>query len=84
MTNAEPPPEPATHDAECGPTPIEDTRLFSTKEVARTFSRSERTIRNWVRQGLIRPLRVGRAVFFSRDELERIISGPDISNHKES
>ena len=32
------------------------------------------TVRYWVRSGLLRPLKVGRSVYFERVELERFIS----------
>lgn len=38
--------------------------LMTTSEVAELFRRTDRTIRNWVRAGLLAPVRVGRAVFF--------------------
>ena len=38
--------------------------LMTTSEVAELFRRTDRTIRNWVRAGLLTPVRAGRAVFF--------------------
>ena len=47
--------------------------LLSTAQVARIFGRSERTIRNWIRAGHLRPVRVGRAVFFRADDIHALL-----------
>lgn len=46
--------------------------LLSTRQVARLFGCTDRTIRNWVHAGHLRPVRVGRSVFFRRDEVESL------------
>ena len=48
-------------------------RLYRTAEVAEIFRCSERTIRSWVRSGKLRPIRVGRTVYFKDSELERVL-----------
>jgi excisionase family DNA binding protein len=47
--------------------------LLSAAQVARIFGRSERTIRNWVRAGHLRPVRVGRSVFFRADDIHALL-----------
>jgi excisionase family DNA binding protein len=47
--------------------------LMTVKEVARLFRRSERTIREWVRKGRLKPVRIGRSVYFLRSEVERLL-----------
>lgn len=47
-------------------------RLYSTQRVATVFGRTVRTIRTWVRRGYLHPVRVGRSVFFTEEELLRL------------
>lgn len=49
--------------------------LMTTHDVCAVFGRTSRTIRNWVRAGHLRPVRVGRAVFLRREEVEQLASG---------
>jgi len=46
--------------------------LLSTAEVAVRFNRSDRTIRRWVRQGHLTPVRVGGSLYFRADEVRRL------------
>jgi excisionase family DNA binding protein len=46
--------------------------LMTTREVCELFGRTPRTIRNWCRAGHLRPVRVGGAVFFRRDDVEAL------------
>lgn len=47
--------------------------LLSAARVAEVFGRSERTIRDWVRAGHLRPVRIGRAVFFRADDIHALL-----------
>lgn len=47
-------------------------RLMSTSEVADLFGKTERTIRNWVKEGFLTPIRIGRAVYFDRAAVEAL------------
>lgn len=47
--------------------------LMTTREVAQLLRRTERTIRNWVRKGRLKPVRLGRAVYFRRVDIERLL-----------
>ena len=53
-------------------TPI--TPLLSGAEVEAIFRRDARTVRRWVAAGHLRPVTVGRAVFFRRDDVVRLIA----------
>lgn len=44
--------------------------LLTTAQVAARFGRCPRTIRNWVRAGHLRPVRIGGAVFFREDDID--------------
>jgi excisionase family DNA binding protein len=46
---------------------------MTTREVAEVFRRSERTIRDWVRKGWLKPVRVGRSVYFRGADIERLL-----------
>jgi excisionase family DNA binding protein len=46
--------------------------LMTTAQVAARFVRCPRTVRNWVRAGHLRLVRVGGAVFFREDDVERL------------
>ncbi len=47
--------------------------LLSATQATRIFGRSQRTIRNWVRAGHLRPVRVGRSVFFREDDIHALL-----------
>lgn len=44
--------------------------LMTTQEVATYFRCTTRTIRNWVRAGLLHPTRIQRTLFFRRTDVE--------------
>ena len=46
--------------------------LLTTAQVAARFGRCPRTIRNWVRAGHLHPVRIGGAVFFHDEDVERL------------
>jgi excisionase family DNA binding protein len=48
-------------------------RLLSPGEVADLTGRSPRTVRRWISDGLIRPARLGRAVWIPESELLRAL-----------
>ena len=49
-------------------------RLLSANEVAAVFNCSERTIRNWIQRGYLRPVRVGRSLFFLEADIRELIA----------
>jgi hypothetical protein len=48
--------------------------LLSAAEVAAIFRRSERAIRAWTQRGYLRPVRVGRSLFFREDDVRELIA----------
>lgn len=48
------------------------TQLLTYKEVARIFRTTERTISTWVKRGVLVPVRVGGAVLFDSDDVEKL------------
>ena len=50
-------------------------RLLSAAAVARIFNRSERAIRNWTQRGYLRPVRIGRSLFFRETDIRRLVAG---------
>jgi predicted DNA-binding transcriptional regulator AlpA len=50
-------------------------RLLSVANVAAIFGRSTRTIRSWIRQGYLQPVRIGRVVFFREGDIRALITG---------
>ncbi len=47
--------------------------LLTYKEAARLLTVSQRTLRGWVLAGRIKEIRLGGAVRFHRDELDRVV-----------
>ncbi len=47
--------------------------LLTAKQAAELFSRTTRTLRNWERRGWLQPIRVGRAIFFRRADIESLV-----------
>jgi len=58
-------------------------RLMTRSEVAELFHRKPRTISAWCRNGLLRPLRIGRSVYFSREEIEALLEANTQDNEHE-
>jgi len=53
--------------------PAPDPEVYSIRDVARIFGRTERTVRNWVRAGHLRRGGFGRSVFFSRAAIDAFL-----------
>jgi len=45
--------------------------LMTQREVAAFFKCEPRTIRNWTRRELLKPIRIGRRTFYCRTEVEK-------------
>ncbi|MFC7477903.1 helix-turn-helix domain-containing protein [Dankookia sp. GCM10030260] len=60
------------NDKEDLPQPL--PRLLSAAEVAVVFNRSERAIRAWTQRGYLRPVRVGRSLFFREDDVRALVA----------
>ena len=50
-------------------------RTMSITQVANIFGRKSRTIRDWVKKGLLRPVRVGRSVFIPKAQVDALLMG---------
>lgn len=49
-------------------------RLLSIAEVGALFNRNERSLRRWEKAGHLIPVRVGRSLFYRREDVERLIT----------
>lgn len=49
-------------------------RLYSVRDVCAIFNRSPRTIRTWCQSGRLRPVYVGRSVFFRAKDIEELLA----------
>ncbi len=49
--------------------------VYSLRQVARMFGRTERTINNWVRAGHLQRGGFGKAVFFGRPTIDALLNG---------
>jgi len=57
------------------PEDVDEPRLMTRAQVAALFQREPRTISEWARKGLLRPIRIGQAIYFQREDIERILEG---------
>lgn len=53
---------------------VDIPELMTTEEVAETFKVSERTIRRWANQGILKGKKIGGILRFSKDEVVRVIN----------
>ena len=60
-----------------GSAPLDLDRFYTLTEVARLFRRSARTIRDWVSDGVLVPVRIKgrRGLYFRRADIERLAGG---------
>ncbi len=49
-------------------------KYLTRQEVAEMLKISQRTIVNWERKGIVRPVKVGRAVRYVRSEVEELFN----------
>lgn len=63
MTSPSPPPDSASPEI---------AAPLSMREVAALFGRTPRTIRNWVKAGLLTPLPLRRGPYFDRAQIRRL------------
>jgi hypothetical protein len=55
-------------------------RMFSMAEVATMFGRAPRTIRSWIARGLLKPIKVGNAVFIPQAQIDALMGTPEPSD----
>jgi excisionase family DNA binding protein len=48
--------------------------LLTAAEVAEIFRRSDRTIREWIRKGWLRQVKIGRSVFYLAEDVRRLVA----------
>lgn len=56
-------------------------RMMSSAQVAEIFGRAPRTVRSWIKRGLLRPVRVGRSVFIPRAQVDALLTGLPTAEH---
>lgn len=56
---------------------IKPTDRITTKEAAKMLALAHSTVRGWVWRGKVEAQRVGRDMFVSRREIQRILSKPE-------
>jgi hypothetical protein len=66
--------DPPTLDAAPAPRPPRP-EVYSLREVAEIFGRTERTIRSWVKAGHLQRGGFGNAIFFSRAAIDALLNG---------
>lgn len=49
--------------------------LYTVKQAAEILTLAEVTIRLWITQGKIKPVRLGRAIRIPRSEIDRLMKG---------
>lgn len=49
--------------------------MYTTKELAEMFKVTERTIKNWIANGEIKAVKIGRTIRISEYEVERLKRG---------
>ena len=49
--------------------------MYTTKEIAKMFKVSERTVKKWISDGEMKVVRVGGTVRISEEEIERLKRG---------
>ncbi len=51
---------------------VDSKQRLTTREVAEMFRCTDRTIRNWVKDGRLQALRIGHTVRFRREDVEAL------------
>jgi excisionase family DNA binding protein len=55
--------------------PDDVPQLLTLLEVAKALSVSPHTVRSWVRQGKLKPVRLCRRLLFHPDDIARLVAG---------
>jgi len=58
--------------------------LYDVQAAARLLSISPWTVRSYIKQGKVRPVRIGRRVLFEEGELERLVNKGRDENKQET
>ncbi len=54
---------------------------FTRREVKNLFQVSYPTLNDWKKKGILIPFKLGRKVFYSCDEVNRVISDSEVNSH---
>ena len=54
---------------------LDGETLMTSAQVEALFHICDRSVRNWVKQGFLLPIRIGHRVFFRRSDIVRMLSG---------
>ena len=58
-------------------------RMYSMTDIATMFDRAPRTIRSWISRGLLRPIKVGHAVFIPSAQIDTLLaSAEELHRHR--
>lgn len=55
-------------------------RMFSMAEVATMFGRAPRTICSWIARGLLKPIKIGNAVFIPQAQIDALMGASEPSD----
>lgn len=55
-----------------------DNEVYTIEEVANIFKTSKQNILNWRKAGTIKAIKIGKRVYFRKEEIERILKENEI------
>ena len=55
-----------------------DKEVYTIEEVASIFQTSKQNILNWRKKGTIKAIKIGKRVYFRKEEIERILKENEI------
>lgn len=55
-----------------------DNEVYTIEEVANIFKTSQQNILNWRKKGTIKAIKIGKRVYFRKEEIERILRENEI------
>ncbi len=55
-----------------------DNEIYTVEEVANIFKTSKQNILNWRKAGTIKAIKIGKRVYFRKEEIERILKENEI------
>lgn len=55
-----------------------DNEVYTIDEVANIFKTSQQNILNWRKKGTIKAIKIGKRVYFRKEEIERILRENEI------
>jgi len=55
-----------------------DNEVYTIEEVANIFKTSKQNILNWRKTGTIKAIKIGKRVYFRKEEIERILKENEV------